>query len=106
VHGCLHQKSAVTAVDDDLLLVNPAWLPLAPFAAFDRIDVHPDEPSGANALRIGDRVIYSATFPRTLERLHRRGLRVATVDASELAKAEGAVTCCSLIFEDPPQKHR
>jgi N-dimethylarginine dimethylaminohydrolase len=32
-------------------------------------------------------------------RLGAHGLRVATVDVSELAKAEGGVTCCSLIFE-------
>jgi dimethylargininase len=99
VRGCLHLKSAVTAVDDGLLLINPAWLPAGPFRSFDRIDVHPDEPSAANAVRVGDRIIYPASFPRTLERLQRRGLRVATVEASEVAKAEGAVTCGSLIFE-------
>jgi N-dimethylarginine dimethylaminohydrolase len=31
--------------------------------------------------------------------LARRGLRVCAVDLSELAKAEGAVTCCSLIVD-------
>lgn len=99
VHGCLHLKSAVTAVGDNLLLVNPAWLPPGPFARFECIDVHPDEPSAANAVRIRDRIVYPTMFPRTLERLQQRGLRVCTVDASEVAKAEGAVTCCSLIFE-------
>jgi dimethylargininase len=69
-----------------------------PFASFDRIDVDPNEPSAANALRVGDRIIYPTSFPHTLERLGRRGLNVATVDASEVAKAEGAVTCCSLIL--------
>ena len=101
VHRCLHMKSAVTAVGDNLVLINRAWLPSlpsGPLAAFDRIDVHPDEPSAANALRIGDRIIYSTSFPQTRERLQRRGLHVATVDASEVAKAEGAVTCCSLIL--------
>jgi dimethylargininase len=104
VRGCLHLKSAATAIGHNLLLINPAWLPSlpfgpsGPFASFDRIEVHSDEPSAANAVRVGDQIIYSASFPRTLERLQRRGLRVATVDASEVAKAEGAVTCCSLIF--------
>ena len=101
VRGCLHMKSAATAVGDNLLLINPAWLPSSPsgpFASFDRIDVHPDEPSAANALRIGDQIIYPTSFPRTRERLERRGLRLATVEASEVAKAEGAVTCCSLIL--------
>ena len=98
VHDCLHLKSAATAVGDDLLLINPARLSSATFAAFDRIDVHPDEPSAANALRVGEQIIYPTSFPRTRERLQRRGLHVATVEASEVAKAEGAVTCCSLIL--------
>ena len=98
VRDCLHLKSAVTALRDDLMLVNSAWLPPESFVAFDRIDVHPDEPSAANALRIGEQIIYPTSFPRTLERLARRGLRILAVDASEVAKAEGAVTCCSLVF--------
>ena len=28
---------------------------------------------------------------------------VRTVDLSELAKAEGAVTCCSIVFPEHPQ---
>jgi dimethylargininase len=99
VHGCLHLKSAVTAVGDQLLLMNPQWLPAEPFAVFERIDVHPDEPAAANALNIADQIVYASTFPRTLERLQDQGLRIRTVDASEIAKAEGAMTCCSLIFE-------
>jgi dimethylargininase len=99
VRGCLHLKSAATAVGENLLLINPEWLASSPFAQFDHIDVHSDEPSAANALRIRDQIIYPTLFPRTLERLERRGLCVRTVDASEVAKAEGAVTCCSLIFE-------
>lgn len=98
VHGCLHLKSAATSIGDDLLLMNPRWLPPGPFASFDRINVHPDEPSAANGLRIGDRVIYSTAFPRTRERMEQRGLHVSAVEGSEIAKAEGAVTCCSLIF--------
>jgi dimethylargininase len=43
-------------------------------------------------------------FPLTLARLERRGLQVSAVDVSEVAKAEGAVTCCSLIFESEDLK--
>jgi dimethylargininase len=98
VRACLHLKSAVTAVGADLLLINRTWLPAEPFSGFDAVEVHPGEPAAANALRVGDRIVYPSAFPRTLERLERRGLSVRTVDASEVAKAEGAVTCCSLIF--------
>jgi len=70
----------------------------AAFAGFQLVDVDPAEPWGANALRVGDALVYPAAFPRTRERLEALGLDVRTVAVDELAKAEGAVTCCSLIF--------
>jgi dimethylargininase len=98
VRGCLHLKSAVTAVADDVLLINRAWIPTADLAGFHLLDVHPGEPFGANVLRLDDRVLYAAAFPRTRERLEQRGIRVDSVELSELAKAEGAVTCCSILI--------
>lgn len=99
VRGCLHLKSAVTALATDVLLANPAWLDEAPFADCEFVRVDPGERMAANALRVGDRVIYPTAFPRTAERLATRGFNLELIDASELAKAEGAVTCCSLIIE-------
>jgi dimethylargininase len=98
VHGCLHLKTAVTEVAEGVLLMNPAWVDPLPFAGFERIVVHPAEPFAANALRVGEAVVYPAHVPQTQECLTRRGLNVRTVPADELAKAEGGVTCCSLLF--------
>ena len=98
VDGCLHLKSAVTAVDDGTVLLNPRWLDPGALEEVERIEVHPEEPMAANALRVGDTVLFPEAFPRTRARLQAHGLRVATVDASQLALAEGALTCCSLIF--------
>jgi len=47
----------------------------------------------------GDAVIAAAAFPRTADRLRARGLDVRTVDVSEFQKAEGGVTCKSLLFD-------
>jgi dimethylargininase len=99
VRGCLHLKSAVTAVAADTLLINPAWVPAETFRGLSLIDVDPEEPHAANGLTVGDAVIYPSSFPRTRERLERRGVRIRPVEVDELQKAEGAVTCCSLIFE-------
>lgn len=93
VQGALHLKSAVTRVSRDALLVNRAWIDVAPFAGWTLIDA--EEP---NALLVGDVVIYPSAFPETAETLRSRGIDVRTVDADELAKAEGGVTCCSLIL--------
>lgn len=95
---CLHLKSAVTAVDDCTLLVNRAWVDLQAFAGYRQIDVDPAEAHAANVLRIGQTLIYPSCFPRTSARLRAAGATVFEVDVTELQKAEGAVTCCSLVF--------
>jgi dimethylargininase len=102
IGACLHLKSAVTRLEDDMLLANPQWLDMRTFRDYEVIEVDPAEPMAANVVRLRDRVIYPRAFPRTAERLASRGFRIEFVDASELAKAEGAVTCCSLIFDEDP----
>jgi dimethylargininase len=99
VTGCLHLKSAVTQPAEGVLLINPDWVHEDAFASMDRITVAPAEPEGANALRVGQGVIYPAEFPATAERLERAGLRVVSVPCAEVGKAEGAVTCCSIVFD-------
>jgi dimethylargininase len=98
VRGCLHLKSAVTLAAEGVLLSNPQWVDVALFPGMAFVEVDPSEPHGANVLRIGDAVIYSSSHPRTRERMEKRGIRVVAVDVSEMEKAEGAVTCCSLVF--------
>ncbi|MBK6646783.1 MAG: dimethylargininase [Anaerolineales bacterium] len=96
---CLHLKTAVTRVDDATLLINPNWVDPSNFPGFDLIEVDASEPFAANCLPVRGKIIYPTTFPATRKRLEEKGFLIAPVDLSELAKAEGAVTCCSLIVE-------
>ena len=96
--GCLHLKSAVTALDEHTLLVQKEWVDPAVFADFRRVEIDPDEEHAANVLRIGAAVVMPACFSRTRQRVINAGVDVVAVDMSELQKAEGAVTCCSLVF--------
>ena len=98
VSGCLHLKTAVTEVADGTILLNPGWIETSPFAGLDRIEVHPSEPFAANALRIGEGVLYPAAHPRTRARLEAQGLALRSVAADELARAEAGLTCCSIVF--------
>lgn len=98
VTGCLHLKSAVTQVAEHTLLINPAWIDKAEFPGYQVIEVHPTEMYGANAVQVGGTLLYQPCFPETGRRLEAAGLQLKLVDASELGKAEGALTCCSLIF--------
>jgi dimethylargininase len=100
VGGCLHLKSAVSVIGDDVLLVNPGWIDAAVFRAAEVVEIDPLEPHAANALRIAQAVVHPMAFPRTRRRMEQRGIRVVSVAAGELAKAEGGVTCCSLVFPD------
>jgi len=100
IRDCLHLKSAVTALRDDTVLLQPAWADAASFPGFRIIEVDPEEEHAANILRIGDTAVMPACFPRTTQRLRDAGFDVVTVDVSELQKAEGATTCCSLVFNE------
>jgi dimethylargininase len=97
---CLHLKSAVTQVDARTVLVQPRWVDPAPFAHMRVIEVDPGEEHAANALLAGGGLVYPDCFPRTRERLERAGIAVTAIDVSELQKAEGAVTCCSLLLSN------
>jgi dimethylargininase len=96
--GCLHLKSGCTALPDGQLLINRSWIDARDLSDFDFIDVPPEEPWGGDVAFIGDTIIAAAAFPRTVETLTARRYSVRAVDVSEFAKAEGGVTCMSLIF--------
>ena len=100
VKGCLHLKSACSYVGNEMILINRALIDAEQFRGFELLDVPDEEPGAANALLIEDVVIIAASFPKTRALLEQRGVRVRTIDLSELQKAEAGVTCCSLIFND------
>jgi dimethylargininase len=99
LQDCLHLKSAVTQISEHQLLVNPRYVRPDCFGAMDTVSVAPGEPDAANALLIAGAVVYPAHHRATAERLERADARVVRVPAAEIAKAEGGVTCCSVLVE-------
>ncbi len=102
VSGCLHLKTGCTALDEETVLINPDWIDPAPFASLRRICVPPEEPFGANILRIGGTLCMHTGFERTQTLIARQGYRVDLTDISEFIKAEAGLTCMSLLLEDTP----
>jgi dimethylargininase len=103
VRGSLHLKTACTALPDGRLLVNPDWIDassLASIAAFEWFSVPVGEPWGANLCLVGGNVVLPAAHPQTAEIVSRLGFNVRPIEISEFAKAEGGVTCLSLIFDN------
>ena len=99
VRRCLHLKTACTALDEKRLLVNPAWLDAPALRGFELLHVAEEEPWGANVALVGSSVCIAADQVRTADRIRKLGFDVRTIDLSEFAKAEGGVTCLSLLFE-------
>ncbi len=99
--GCLHLKTGCSALDDETVLVNPEWVDVSVFRGREVVVVDAAEPWAANVLRVAGSVCVSAAFPRTAEMLVSRGCDVRAVAVSEFAKAEGALTCMSLLFRQP-----
>lgn len=101
VRGCLHLKSAVTRAGPQTLVANPSWVDPALLPGWEIVPVDPREPAAANVLWLGDSTIVAEAFVRTNAALARSpDLRLIPVPASELAKAEGGVTCCCLVVRD------
>ncbi len=100
VTGALHLKTACTFIDERTLLVNPQWIDSSPLVddGFELHAVAPEEPFGANVLRIGDQLLMDAAAENTVHQLSERGHHVTALDISEFAKAEAGLTCLSLVF--------
>ncbi|WP_067791877.1 dimethylargininase [Actinomadura formosensis] len=92
--GCLHLKSAVTALPDGGLIGVPGMVDTSVLPC---MRVAP-EPSGAHVVVLGpDHVLMAASAPRTAALLAADGLRVTSVDISEYEALDGCVTCLSVL---------
>jgi dimethylargininase len=118
VKQCLHLKSGCSYVGANSILVNREWVDATRLEGFELIDLPSSEPASANALLIEDViddakksliagatkdaakdvVVVPSAFPETISLLEARGFNVKAIDVSEFQKAEGGVTCKSIIF--------
>lgn len=93
----LHLKCVCSPLGDGRVLLAERTLPAALFDA-EIVWVPAEERYAANAVAVGDHVIAAAEYPRTLAALAAAGLRVHPVPTSEVRKADGSLTCQSILF--------
>jgi dimethylargininase len=98
VRRALHLKTACTALPDGRLLVNPNWIDTAALRDYEQVRVPEAEPWGANVALVGTTVLMNAVHVQTAGLVRSLGFDVRTTDLSEFAKAEGGVTCLSLLL--------
>ncbi|HEX9965738.1 MAG TPA: arginine deiminase family protein [Allosphingosinicella sp.] len=92
--GLLHLKTGCALVDGHTVLAVPAMAPL--FPGREVLVTPSGEEHAANLIRINNRVLMGAGFPRTVAMLAERGLDVVETPASEIARIDAGLSCMSL----------
>ena len=98
VHDCLHLVTGATALDATTILAATDWIDTSPFEGYRILPVPRDEGPAANILPLDGVILMASGYPQTAELVAREGYNVELIDNSELEKAEGSLTCLSLIF--------
>ncbi|HTM19498.1 MAG TPA: N(G),N(G)-dimethylarginine dimethylaminohydrolase [Kofleriaceae bacterium] len=96
--GALHLKSLCSPLGDRAVLAAAGALPPGTFGAAPVIEVPAAEAHAANAACIGDAAVIAAGCPATAALVAAAGYRPVPVDTSELRKADGALTCLSILL--------
>jgi dimethylargininase len=94
--GVLHLKTACSLVDEETVLATPALASAGLFGSMRVLFTPAGEEAAANALRINDALLVSASYPRTAEKLSAQGLNVVPLETSEIQKLDAGLSCMSL----------
>lgn len=94
--GVLHFKSACALLDEETVFATPAMAASGVFKGLEVVATPPGEDAAANLVRVGDAVLASAGYPRTLDLLAARGLEVVALETAEVAKIDAGLSCMSL----------
>ena len=94
----LHLKSAVSYLGNNVLLIDPERVENTAYKSFQWIEVEEKDSYAANCLALGNRIIMPAGFPTIREKILQHGFETVEVEMSEFEKADGGVTCLSIIL--------
>jgi dimethylargininase len=98
INSILHLKSGVSYIGDNTLVVMEELADLEMFAEYELIRVAADESYAANCIRVNERVVVAAGYPRLRDELVARGFHPLELEMSEFQKMDGGLSCLSLRF--------
>jgi dimethylargininase len=96
--GILHLKSGIAYIGDNRMVVIDALADHPALADYELVRVDPEEAYAANCVRVNDRVLFPAGFPRLAARLRGLGYTLIELDMAEFQKMDGGLSCLSLRF--------
>lgn len=98
VRNHLHLKTVATYLGSGWMVIYKGGCNPNALGNFNWIEVEKEEVAGANCLALGKTVLMAAGLDRVAKRIEMAGFQVRQVDISEFQKADGGVSCLSLII--------
>ena len=93
----LHLKSGLSALDDSAVIWHPRACVRTDLVGVRVIEVGGDDPEAANVVRLADgRILVANHHPQTKELIVESGFSTVAVGVSEIARADGGLTCMSI----------
>jgi len=96
----LHLKTSVTYLGKNILILNSSSIDTAELSGFKWIETGNANRYAANCLAIGNTVLMSKGSNVLAHKIHREGFKVIELDISEFEKADGGITCLSIVLND------
>lgn len=94
--GLLHFKTGIAALGDGVYVCVPELAGHPALQARKTIVVDAADSYAANCVRINDRVLIAAGFPRLERSLRDAGYATIALDVSEFRKMDGGLSCLSI----------
>ena len=98
VDGILHLKSGIAYVGDGRVVSIGSLARHPALRDYEIVHVEPSEAYAANCVRVNERLLVAAGYPRHEATLRSAGYDVMPLEMSEFQKMDGGLSCLSLRF--------
>lgn len=98
IDSILHLKSGISYICDNRMVVIDEIGDLVELEGYELLKVSQEESYAANCVRVNDRVLIAAGFPKFADQLNKLGVETIALDMSEFQKMDGGLSCLSLRF--------
>jgi len=95
----LHLKTSVSYLGKNILVLDPSSVDTNPLHEFKWIEASKPNRYHANCLAIGKTVLISKGSNEIAKKIHQEGFKTVQLDISEFEKADGGLTCLSIILK-------
>ena len=95
----LHLKTSVSYLGNNILVLDPSSVDTSPLREFKWLEISRPNRYFANCLAIGNTVLISKGSNEVADKINEEGFKTLSLDISEFEKADGGLTCLSIVLK-------